>query len=126
MDPRFTRGEYWLLETVVERELSVCELIRSDLELLLNKKGHGLSRASLVETLYRLLDSGLIYARVEPLHQHLSSELTCAKEETSVFISTGEEIERALDELKSWRSVPETEQKITAQYLRSRPTASDL
>ena len=109
MDPRFTRSEYWLLETVVEHEFSVCALIGSDLELLLNKKGHGLSRVSLVETLHRLLVSGLIYARVEPLHQYLSSELTSEKDKTSVFISTAEEIERALDEPKSWRSAPDTE-----------------
>ena len=27
MEPRFTRGEYWLLETVVEYQLRVCDLI---------------------------------------------------------------------------------------------------
>ena len=32
MEPRFTRGEYWLLETVVEREFEVCALIDSNLE----------------------------------------------------------------------------------------------
>ena len=29
MEPRFTRGEYWLLETVVECEFEVCVLIDS-------------------------------------------------------------------------------------------------
>ena len=41
MEPRFTRGEYWLLETVVRREFEVCALIESDLESFLGKKGMG-------------------------------------------------------------------------------------
>ena len=84
MEPRFTRGEYWLLEIVVEREFPVYGLIDSELEWVLNKKGHGLARASLVETLHRLLSSELIYA----------------KNEGHGFISTDEQIERALDEPK--------------------------
>ena len=52
MEPRFTRGEYWLLETVVEQEWEICALIWSELEIVLNKKGHGLTRASLVETFH--------------------------------------------------------------------------
>ena len=88
MEPRFTRGEYWLLETVVEREFEVWALIWSDLELYLNKKGHELTRKSVVETLHRLLSSGLIYA----------------KSEATGFISTDEQIERALDEPLPWRT----------------------
>ena len=65
MEPRFTRGEYWLLEIVVEREFPVYGLIDSELEWSLNKKGHGLTRAALVETLHRLLSAGLIYAKNE-------------------------------------------------------------
>ena len=82
MEPRFTRGEYWLLETVVEYEWTICGLMGSDLELHLNKKGHGLTRALLLENLYRLLSSGLIYA----------------KNEVDGFISTYEQIEAALNE----------------------------
>ena len=85
MEPRFTRGEYWLLENVVENECAIGALIDSELELHLNKKGHGLTRPSLVETLHRLLASGLIYA----------------KSEATGFISTHEQIKRALDEMKS-------------------------
>ena len=84
MEPRFTRGEYWLLETVVEHELEIFALVDDDLELHLNKKGHGLTRPSLVETLHRLLASGLIYA----------------KNEVDGFISTSEQIKRALDEMQ--------------------------
>ena len=82
MEPRFTRGEYWLLEIAVEHEWSVSGLIDNELELHLNKKGHGLTRASLLESLYRLLSSGLIYA----------------KNEVDGFISTYEQIEAALNE----------------------------
>lgn len=97
MNPRFTRGEYWLLETVVEHEWSICGLMESDLELHLNKKGHGLTRASLLETLHRLISSGLIYAQ----------------NEVDGFISTYEQIERALDEMKSRHSARLGERKIT-------------
>ncbi|MXV75981.1 hypothetical protein F4Z99_17115 [Candidatus Poribacteria bacterium] len=82
MEPRFTRGEYWLLEIAIEHEWSISGLIDSELELHLNKKGHGLTRASLLENLYRLLSSGLIYA----------------KNEVDGFISTYEQIECALNE----------------------------
>jgi len=85
MEPRFTRGEYWLLENVVEDECAIGALIDSELELHLNKKGHGLTHTSLVKTLHRLLASGLIYA----------------KSESTGFISTYEQIKRALVEMKS-------------------------
>ena len=49
MEPRFTRGEYWLLETVVKREFEACALVESDLESFLEKKGHGLTRASVFD-----------------------------------------------------------------------------
>ncbi|MCG9134202.1 hypothetical protein J5I95_21285 [Candidatus Poribacteria bacterium] len=82
MEPRFTRGEYWLLEIAVEHEWSISGLIDNELELHLNKQRHGLTRASLLESLYRLLSSGLIYA----------------KSEVDGFISTYEQIECALNE----------------------------
>ncbi|MDE0683126.1 MAG: hypothetical protein OXI63_09450 [Candidatus Poribacteria bacterium] len=103
MEPRFTRGEYWLLETVVENEWDIPVLIDSDLELHLNKKGHGLTREALVETLHRLLSSGLIYAETRFMFS----------EEVLDFISTAEQIELALDESKAWNGVPENERKIT-------------
>ena len=82
MDPRFTRGEYWLLETAVEFKFPVCGLIDSDFELSLNKKGHGLTRDALVETLHRLIAWGLI----------------SAENEGDAPISTHQQIERALNE----------------------------
>ncbi len=100
MEPRFTRGEYFLLEIAVEHEWSISGLIDSELELHLNKKGHGLTRASLLESLYRLLSSGLIYA----------------KNEVDGFISTYEQIECALNE-PPMRIVPAGVEKHTSYGL---------
>ena len=86
MEPRFTRGEYWLLETAVEDQWPVRLLIDSDLELHVNKTGHGLTREALIETLHRLIASGLIFAQ----------------NEVDPPISTPQQIERALDETH-WR-----------------------
>ena len=61
MEPRFTRGEYWLLETAVDKQFPVSALMANNLEEYLNnKKGHGLTRTALIETLHRLIVSGLI------------------------------------------------------------------
>ena len=107
MDPRFTRGEYWLLESVVEHEEIISALIGRDHELHFNKKGHGLTRAPLAETLHRLLSSGLIYA---------GSRLRFSDEELD-FILTPEQIEMALDESKSWVGVPLRERRVTCYGL---------
>ncbi len=100
MEPRFTRGEYWLLENVVEDEFAIGALLRSESEFF-NIKGHGLTRASLGETLYRLLSSGLIYA----------------ENEVDGFISTSEEIERALNEPESRGYAPFDDKKPTSYGL---------
>lgn len=124
MEPRFTRGEYWLLETVVEHEFEVCALIDSSLESFLNKKGHGLTRASLVETFYRLLSSGLIYAESEMKGSISTKEqIELALEERvpwdthQVFISTDRDIEIAPDESKPPRPEPVDVRKITSYGL---------
>ena len=127
MEPRFTRGEYWLLETAVGHLFPVSTLSDSDsdLELLLNKKGHGLTRDALVETLHRLLSSGLIYAEsrvnfsdeavavVSTKEQIEPSQVYDWIQENVTVISTKEQIELALDERKSWRGVPVEERKVT-------------
>jgi hypothetical protein len=41
-NPSFTRGEYWLLETVVEHAVPIGWLDWEDLEIALNKQGHGI------------------------------------------------------------------------------------
>ena len=113
MEPRFTRGEYWLLETVVEHEFEVCTLIDSDLESFCDKKGHGLTRTSLVETFHQLLSSGLIYAKSEVKGSISTKEqIELALEERvpwnthHVFISTDGDIEIVPDESKPPRTEP--------------------
>ena len=124
MEPRFARGEYWLLETVVEHEFEVCALIDSNLELFWNKKGHGLTRASLVETFYQLLSSGLIYANSEmggsistKEQIELALEQRVPWDTHHVFISPDGDIETVPDESKSPRAEPVDVRKITSYRL---------
>ncbi|RKU33024.1 hypothetical protein C6496_22890 [Candidatus Poribacteria bacterium] len=120
MEPRFTRGEYWLLETVAEHEFEVCALIESDLESFLGKRGHGLTRDALVETLHRLLSSGLIYAKSEMKgsistkeHIELALEERVSWDTHHVFISADGDVELAPDESKPPRIEPVDVRKIT-------------
>ena len=125
MEPRFTRGEYWLLETAVTCEWDIPILIESDLELHVNKKGHGLTRNALIETLHRLLSSGLIYAENRVDFSDEATAVISTKEqiepsqvydwiqENATVISTKEQIELVLDERKSWSGVPVEERKVT-------------
>lgn len=62
LNPSFTRGEYWLLETVVQGRVPLCWLDWEQLEEAINKQGHGMSRPVLVDTLNRLFADGLIEA----------------------------------------------------------------
>ena len=98
MEPRFTRGEYWLLETAVEYRLPVAVLMDSDLEVNLNKTGHGLTRDALIETLYRLIASGRI----------------SVENEVDGVISTHQHIERALNE--PIRRVPRVDERKRTYY----------
>jgi len=62
IDPSFTRGEYWLLETAVTFGVPVSSLLQDDkLEEGFNKPGHGMERSHLELTLSGLLARGLIY-----------------------------------------------------------------
>lgn len=96
MEPRFTRGEYWLLETVVDSIFPVSDLMDSDFEVSLNKKGHGLTRGALIETLHRLISWGLIFA----------------ESEAGGLILTPQQIEGALNE-PSWDVAPIDHGRIT-------------
>ena len=62
INPSFTRGEYWLLEAVVQFNLPIWWLYWSEMELALNKTGHGMPRELLIETLHKLFIEGLIVA----------------------------------------------------------------
>ena len=54
------RGEYWLLEAVVESWLPLDVLESPELEMCLNKTGHGLTHTELVDTLDRLFQDGYL------------------------------------------------------------------
>lgn len=62
VNPSFTRGEYWLLETVVELPVPICWLNWDGMEEALNKKGHGMDRSLLIETMSKLFKDGLVIA----------------------------------------------------------------
>lgn len=89
MEPRFTRGEYWLLETAVEYGAGLCFLREAGDEFShqYNKAGHGLDRSSLVATLQRLHAAGLIQFR---MHDDVG--------ETTLVELSAAEIDIALDE----------------------------
>jgi hypothetical protein len=63
MYPRLTRGEYWLLETVVELGVDLSALTKPHLGESLNKQPHGLSRDQLLADLSRLFAEKLIVAK---------------------------------------------------------------
>ncbi len=85
INPRFTRGEYWLLETVAELAVPICWLGWEGMEEALNKPGHGMERPLLVYTMQKLFSDGLIVA-----HRFNRWD--------DCFDLTSEQIETALDE----------------------------
>lgn len=85
-DPRLTRGEYWLMETVVEHAVPLAFLWGYRSEEIFNKPGHCLSRRGLVGGLRRLSVRGLI------------EFLRFVGDREVPFAPTGEEIETSLDE----------------------------
>lgn len=85
LNPSFTRGEYWLLEAVVESALPICWLDWAEIEEALNKSTHGMDRSLLIETMYKLFTEGLITA-----HRFSKWDET--------FILSLNEIEAALNE----------------------------
>jgi hypothetical protein len=62
INPKFTRGEYWLLTTVAELAVPICWLDWDDIEEVLNKPGHGMDRPLLINTMETLFSGGLIIA----------------------------------------------------------------
>jgi hypothetical protein len=62
MKPSFTRGEYWLLEAVVEYRVSIAMLASEDVAVALNRSAHGLDRRELYKTFVDLVGRGLIVA----------------------------------------------------------------
>jgi hypothetical protein len=85
INPKFTRGEYWLLTTVAELAVPICWLDWDEIEEVLNKPGHGMARSLLVNTMEKLFFDGLIVAQ---RFEHWEEN----------FVLTSEQIETALDE----------------------------
>lgn len=85
INPKLTRGEYWLLTTVAELAVPICWLDWVGIEEALNKPGHGMPRSLLVNTMEKLFSDGLIIA------QRFDQWDEC-------LVLTPEQIEAALDE----------------------------
>lgn len=62
MEPRLTRGEYWLLNCVVKAGVPVKLLFDDDVEGAFNKRGRLMDRSRLIETLCELDSKGWIHA----------------------------------------------------------------
>ena len=78
LNPSFTRGEYWLLETAVKMCIPVSPILLSqDLELAFNKSSHGMDANVLEATLTSLSARGLI-------DFHHSNPETCENHPASV------------------------------------------
>jgi hypothetical protein len=60
LEPRLTRGEYWLLNNVVVAPCPVSFLVHNEIKELFNNPGHRLSRQRLVETLCEMSNRGWI------------------------------------------------------------------
>ena len=60
IEPSLTRGEYWLLNNVVDSTCPICFLVSDQIEELFNNPGHRLSPPRLVETLTSMVQRGWI------------------------------------------------------------------
>ena len=100
MEPRLTRAEYWLLESVVEYSMPFCVLAFEEIDEALNKPGHGLDRRSLLDVLDDLTHRGLIAAH---------------DDQREGFAPTREEIDAALDEPTGGSDLPSTYYHLTPE-----------
>lgn len=60
LNPKFTRGEYWILNSVVESAIPICWLDWENIEQVLNKSTHGMNRRQLEDTFLEMSEKGLI------------------------------------------------------------------
>lgn len=62
MEPRLSRAEYWILETVAEAQVPLHWLgSESNFIQVLNKAGHGLDRAGIAAALEQMFEAGWLY-----------------------------------------------------------------
>lgn len=60
--PNMERGEYWIIDAVLEASLSLSSLIGENIEEAFNREGHGLTDFELVDTLCHLFQGGDLIA----------------------------------------------------------------
>ena len=90
LNPRLTRGEYWLLDVAVELRTQIRSLVHPQIEEFFNRQGHGLDRQELIGVLTRLFDNDLIEAT------HLDEDATSSM--------SGAQIEAAMEEEDRWHA----------------------
>ena len=78
MDP----NEHWLLDSVLEQRHSLSLLGMENVEAIFDRKNHGMDRATIIATLTRLFDLGLLIA---------------SNDERGDFVPSTQDIESALD-----------------------------
>ena len=67
----FTSAEFWLLDVAVTMPIDLPVLVSPNIEIALNRSGHGLSRPILVDTLVSLFERGLIVGTREGAEMRL-------------------------------------------------------
>ncbi|MFH5806450.1 hypothetical protein [Alienimonas sp. DA493] len=96
--PRLTRGEYWILNSLVEAKVPLAFYRGSDQDFfdLFNRPSHGLTKDELVLTLLGLFNAGWIVGRAE--HEPFEYESDRDRPPPSYpFTPTGEAIRRVLN-----------------------------
>ena len=89
MQIKLSRGEYWILESLISIKYPVCDYSSPDHEAIFNRPTHGLDHAELLDTLDAMVRSGWISA-------HWWDMLPDHDPETAPFAPTRKEIEAAL------------------------------
>jgi hypothetical protein len=102
-NPRLTRGEYWLLESVVEFPIRLNFLSHKHLGEALNKEPHGMDKELLIETLFKLQNNGLIKI----------NKWDTFKKTKRKFILNKIEITQAIDEPKTFGNITSTSYQLT-------------
>lgn len=102
--PRLTRGEYWLMEIMVEGAIPAGWLGRDDLVMLVNKPLHGLSLDELLATILELSRQGLV-------------RFTTKHDRTECEFSSTDQIRNALAE-ESRRGQGKTYLRLTSEGAR--------
>ncbi|MEI6231815.1 MAG: hypothetical protein WCT04_02095 [Planctomycetota bacterium] len=82
---RFTRGEYWLLESAATLKLPITLLFDTEIDLALNKPGHGMNRRGITGALDALKKRGLIQFTRRNSSEIISSSTKALANPTEVY-----------------------------------------